>query len=135
MNANTIQKLAQSTLSGNLPFPEIVGRLIAEDVEYYHVDYVRLQFTFYGVDGGVVVAPLTIENLPVVASEFKASALCEAIRDSQQNGQKFTRFSARAIEAGVQGYYAFLRGKRVTYFGRNGDQHIEWFPGAQPKDV
>ena len=32
----------------------------------------------------------------------------------------------------VQGYFAFLRGKRVTYWGRGGDQHTEWFPGAAP---
>jgi len=31
---------------------------------------------------------------------------------------------------GVQGYFAFLRGQRVTYLGRAGDQHTEWFPGA-----
>ena len=37
------------------------------------------------------------------------------------------------MKAGVQGYYAFLRGRRVTYFGRTGDQHTEWFPGAEPK--
>jgi len=37
--------------------------------------------------------------------------------------------------AGVQGCFAFLRGKRVTYFGRQGDQHTEWFPGAEPKPV
>lgn len=135
MNANLIRELAQITISGDLPFPEIVGRLIAEGVEYYHVDYVKLQFTFYGVGGGVVVAPLTIENLPVVASEFNGPALRAAILDSQQNGQKYTRFSARAIEAGVHGYYAFLRGKRVTYLARNGDQHIEWFTSAQPKDT
>ncbi len=34
--------------------------------------------------------------------------------------------------AGVQGYIAFLRGKRVTYWGRTGDQHTEWFPGSVP---
>jgi hypothetical protein len=33
-------------------------------------------------------------------------------------------------QAGVQGYIAFLRGKRVTCWGRTGDQHTEWFPGA-----
>jgi hypothetical protein len=25
----------------------------------------------------------------------------------------------------------FLRGKRVTYWGRTGDQHTEWFPDAK----
>ena len=34
------------------------------------------------------------------------------------------------MAGGVQGYIAFLRGKRVTYWGRAGDQHTEWFPGV-----
>jgi len=24
-----------------------------------------------------------------------------------------------------------LRGKQVMYWGRNGEQHVEWFPGAK----
>ncbi|MEJ2794550.1 DUF1398 family protein [Iodobacter sp. LRB] len=134
MDANIIRELARLTLSGGVPFPEIVGRLIAEGVEYYHVDYVRLQFAFYGIDGGVVVAPLTIEGLPEVASELDGPQLRAAILDSQQNNQPFSRFSVRAMEAGVQAYYAFLRGKRVSYLGRNGDCHVEWFPGALHED-
>ena len=53
-------------------------------------------------------------------------------RDSQQRGQSYRDFTIRAMRSGVQGYYAFLRGKRVTYLGRKGDQHTEWFPGAAP---
>lgn len=134
MNGNHVRQMALASLSGTLPFPEIVRHLIAERIEYYHVDYARLQFTFYGIEGAVIVVPLAIENLPVIADRFDTAALRAAILDSQQNGQKFTRFCARAMEAGVQGYYVFLTGKRVSYFGRNGDQHIEWFPGAQPAD-
>jgi uncharacterized protein YbcV (DUF1398 family) len=134
MNANSVRELAQATLSGALAFPDIVERLIAEGVEYYHVDYVRLQLTFYGVGGGVVVAPLTIESLPEVASDFNGPELRAAILDSQQNGQKFIRFCARAMEAGVQAYYVFLRGGRVMYLGRSGDLHVEWFPGARHGD-
>ena len=52
------------------------------------------------------------------------------IGDSQRNGQNYRDFTHRAMAAGVQGYYAFLRGRRVTYLGRQGDQHTEWFPGA-----
>jgi uncharacterized protein YbcV (DUF1398 family) len=133
MNAIKIHEMALASLAGNLPFLEIVGNLLAEGVEYYHVDYVKLQFSFYGAEGGVVVAPLMIEHLPVIASEFNTDALRAAIVDSQRHGQQFPRFCARAMQAGVQSYYAFLRGKRVTYFGRTGDQHVEWFPGAQPK--
>lgn len=74
----------------------------------------------------------TISFPDVVALDFDAPALKAAILDSQRNGQHFHAFSERAMNAGVQAYFAFLRGKRVTYLGRQGDQHIEWFPGAAP---
>jgi hypothetical protein len=41
-------------------------------------------------------------------------------------------FTRRAMAGGVQGYIAFLRGKRVTYWGRTGDQHTEWSAGSGP---
>lgn len=135
MNANIVHEMARATLAGSLPFPEIVGRLLAEGVEYYRVDYLARQMTFYSEQCGIVVAPLTFEGLPAVATEFDASALRAAILDSQRNGQEFRQFSHRAVLAGVQGYYAFLRGKRVTYLGRQGEQHVEWFPGARPSDA
>ena len=134
MNATTIHILARATQDGSIPFPEIVGCLIEEGVEYYLVDYRTLQFTFYGAMGGVVVAPLTFENLPEVGESFDLVALRAAIHDSQTKGQKFRDFCARAMRAGVQSYYAFLSGQRVMYLGRQGDQHIEWFPGAKPAE-
>lgn len=135
MNADLVQQMARVTLSGGLPFPEIVGNLLAEGVEYYRIDYVAKQMSFYSSAGSVVVAPLTFENLPAVAADFNVPALRAAILDSQRNGQEFRQFSHRAVQAGVQGYYAFLRGQRVTYLGRQGEQHIEWFPGAKPPDA
>lgn len=135
MHADIIRKLAEVTLSGSMPFPEIVGNLIKEGVEYYHVDYVSLSFSFYSASGGVVVAPLAFEGLPGVAIDFNAAELRAAILDSQQNGQKFRQFCIRAAKAGVQSYFAFLRGQRVLYIGRQGDQHVEWFPGAKRKDT
>ena len=135
MNANKIALLAKSTLDGSMPFPEIVGKLIANGVEYYHVDYATSSFTFYIASGAVVIAPLTFEKLPSISEDFDVDALKAAILDSQQHGQKFRAFCERAIQAGVQGYITYLRGKRVTYFGRQGDQHTEWFPGARPNDA
>lgn len=131
MNADVVRKMAEATLKGDMPFPEIVGNLIGEGVEYYHVDYVSRSFSFYSASGGVVVAPLVFEGLPEVASEFNVAELRTAILDSQQNGQKFREFCVRAMKSGVQSYFAFLRGQRVLYVGRQGDQHVEWFPGAK----
>lgn len=132
MNTEIIIESARASLSGSLPFPEIVARLIQAGVEYYHVDYVKLQMTFYDSVGSVTTAPIDYQDLPFVSAEFRLAELRAAILDSQQNGQKFRDFTCRAMSAGVQGFFAFLSGKRVIYLGRAGDQHTEWFPGAGP---
>ena len=132
MNTEVIVQTARATLVGTISFPEVVQRLLAAGVEYYHVDYAGMRKTFYGADGDTVVTPILYEALPPVAPEFSVEALRANILDSQRHGQNYRDFTRRAMEAGVQGYYAFLRGKRVTYLGRQGDQHIEWFPGAAP---
>lgn len=132
MNTQLITVAAHATLNGTKPFPEIVGLLIEAGVEFYHVDYLALSKTYYSGDGATVGTPIPLENLPDVAADFDAEALRANIRDSQQNHQSWPDFTARAMRGGVQGYFAFLRGQRVTYFGRQGDQHTEWFPGAKP---
>lgn len=134
MNANEVSLLAKATLDGSIPFPEIVGKLIANGTEYYHVDYALSTLSFYSTSGAAVIAPITFENSPCISEHLDVAALKAAIVDSQQHGQKFRDFCRRAALAGVQGYTVYLRGKRVIYSGRQGDQHTEWFPGAQPND-
>ena len=132
MNTEIITKAARDTLAGTISFPEVVSQLLSAGVEYYHVDYVGMRKTFYSSDGNAVITPINYENLPPVAADFDVAALKANILDSQRNGQKYRAFTERSIIAGVQSYFAFLRGKRVTYIGRQGDQHVEWFPGAGP---
>ncbi len=132
MNTELIAQAAKATLTGSLPFPQIVGLLIEAGVESYHVDYLAMRKTFYGGSGGTVETTIPLEGLPEIAADFDTGALRANILDSQQNHQTWRDFSARAMQGGVQGYFAFLRGKRVTYYGRQGDQHTEWFPGAGP---
>jgi uncharacterized protein YbcV (DUF1398 family) len=132
MNTEIVAEVSRATLSGSISFPEVVRRLIATGVEYYHVDYVALRKTFYSATGEVVTTPITYEGLPSVAADFDVEGLRAAILDSQRQGLHYRDFSRRAMEAGVQGYIAFLRGQRVTYWGRGGEQHTEWFPGAGP---
>jgi uncharacterized protein YbcV (DUF1398 family) len=134
LDTNAITEAADATLAGTMPFPEVVAKLIAAGVEYYHVDYVGLCKQFYDGAGGRVVTPIYYEGLPPVAPEFDAAALRAAILDSQLKGLKYRDFTERAMAAGVQSYFAFLRGQRVVYLGRTGDQHTEWFPGAQPPE-
>jgi len=133
MNTAIVAQVSRDTLSGAIAFPDVVRQLMKTGVEYYHVDYVALKKSFYSAEGEVVVTPIHYEGLPPVARDLDVAALRADIRDSQQNNQHYRDFTRRAMEAGVQGYIAFLRGQRVTYWGRNGDQHTEWFPGAGPR--
>jgi uncharacterized protein YbcV (DUF1398 family) len=132
METKIVNEVARGTLNGTLSFPDVVRQLLATGVEYYHVDYVAMRKTFYDAAGDTVVTPITYEGLPRVAPDFDVAKLRANILDSQRHGQKYRDFTRRAMEAGVQGYFAFLRGQRVTYFGRGGDEHTEWFPGAGP---
>jgi len=132
METKIVNEVARATLDGTISFPDVVRQLLATGVEYYHVDYVAKRKTFYSAEGDTVVTPITYEGLPRVAPDFDIAKLRANILDSQRHGQKYRDFTRRAMEAGVQGYFAFLRGQRVTYFGRGGDEHTEWFPGAGP---
>lgn len=132
MDKIKIQQISEAVDKGGLSFPEVVKGLLAAGVEYYHVDYAARRKTFYDGAGTVIEKPLQLEDAPPVAPEFQLEALRANIRDSQQRGQPFPDFSRRAMAAGAQGYFAFLRGQRVLYLGRQGDHHTEWFPGAAP---
>jgi uncharacterized protein YbcV (DUF1398 family) len=134
MNTLALTEAAKATLAGTLPFPEIVAKLIAAGVEYYQIDYAGLSQQYYDGAGARVVTPIPLEDLPPIAPELDVAALRAAILDSQTKGQSWPDFSRRAMAAGVQSYFAFLRGQRVTYLGRTGDQHTEWFPSASPRE-
>jgi len=97
-----------------------------------HLDRFTPWKTFYGPAIEVVTSPIPIKGLPPVAGDFRGEPLQAAVFDSQRNGQRFRGFTHRAMESGVLGCFAFLRGRRITCFGRPGDQRTEWFPETNP---
>src|SRR5262245_57269643 len=99
MNSQVILETGRATLAGTISFPEVVEKLVAAGVEYYHVDYVGLRKTFYGGDGDAVVTPIPYEGLPAVARDFSVEGLRAAIVDSQRHGQKYRDFTRRVMAA------------------------------------
>ena len=91
MNTLAITEAAQATLAGTRPFPEIVAKLIATGVEYYHVDDVGLSKQYYDGAGARVVTPIPLNDLPRVAPELDVTALRAAILDSQTKCQSWPR--------------------------------------------
>ncbi len=118
------------TLSGEIAFPEVVRRLLDIGVERYHVDFTRSETTYYLPDGESHVQPLGM-SCDNIATAFSADGVGAAVKRSQRGEHKFPEFVAQATAAGCVGYFAQLTGRRVVYFGRDGDTHVERFPDAK----
>lgn len=115
---------------GSLGFPAIVGRLSAAGFEAYAVDYRRDSQTFYLPDGD----SLELEMAPssgAVAPAFDAAEIERLVRWAQANPADYSylAFSEKAKAAGCAGYLVSFLGRRVVYFGRTAETHVELFPG------
>jgi uncharacterized protein YbcV (DUF1398 family) len=130
MSKQIIIELALATQQGKMTFPQVVQGLLEVGVESYLVDFAAKQKTHYLTDGTTYVVPMVLDPGPI-AAEFNGDDLVAAIRGAQADTVRYPEFVKRSSAAGVIGYWAFLTGKRVTYFGRKGEQHIEEFPKPQ----
>jgi uncharacterized protein YbcV (DUF1398 family) len=128
---NAVQECAVLSAAGKIHFGEVVGRLIKAGIERYHADYSRGENTYYTADGGSCVVPMEHESLPI-ARDFSASGVEAAVRQAQRGEIMYPQFTRHALAAGCVGYFVQISGKCVQYFGRNGEIHTEWFPGAKP---
>jgi len=127
MSKQVIDAVAMATQQGKMTFPQVVKRLLEVGVESYFVDFAAKQKTHYLADGSTHTVPMILDPGPI-AAEFNGAALVAAIRGAQADTVRYPEFVQRSTAAGVIGYWAFLTGKRVSYFGRKGEQHVEEFP-------
>jgi uncharacterized protein YbcV (DUF1398 family) len=131
MSKHVIHELAVATQQGKMTFPQVVKGLLEVGVESYLVDFAAKQKTHYLSDGTTHTVPMILDPGPI-AADFNSAGLVAAIRGAQADSVRYPEFVKRSTAAGVIGYWAFLTGKRVIYFGRKGEQHIEEFPKPQP---
>ena len=131
MSKQAIHELAIATQQGKLTFPQVVIGLIEVGVESYLVDFAAKQKTHYLTDGTTHTVHMILDAGPI-APEFNGAGLVAAIRCAQADTVRYPEFVTRSTASGVIGYWAFLTGKKVIYFGRKGEQHIEEFPKPQP---
>lgn len=115
--------------AGEINFGEVVGRLMNAGIERYHADYCRMETTYYTADGGSCVVPMEHDNAPI-AGTFSAEQVEAAVGQSQRGEIRYQQFTRQALAAGCVGYFVQVTGQCVQYFGRCGEIHTEWFPGA-----
>ncbi len=131
MNTTVIHQVLSETQAGKLNFPEVVRRLLEVGVESYFCDLASAQETFY-MRGGETHLEKMFLPIDPIAEDFSASQLIAAIRGAQADTVRYPKFVQLSAAAGVIAYWAFLTGRKVIYFGRKGEVHIEEFPAAKP---
>ena len=127
MSNQVIHEIAIATQEGKMTFPQVVKGLLEVGVESYFVDFATKQKTHYLADGTTHTVAMILDP-GTISPEFDNAGLVAAIRGAQADTVRYPEFVKRSTAAGVIGYWAFLTGKRVIYFGRKGEQHIEEFP-------
>lgn len=123
-----IEACAQKSHDGLITFPEVLGQLVGVGVQSYFVDY-RLAFTTYYLNSNEAYQiPTEMPTLPV-RSPFKKEEMISAIRRAQGDQVRYPEFLRLTMLAGCVGYMVWITGKHVTYFGAQGETHIEHFSG------
>lgn len=129
------QALARRCLTGaqagTIAFPDIISQLAGAGFDGYQVDYRRNAATYYHGDGSALDLPAHASPVPIAAS-FDVAEVKAAIRDAQAQvpGYTYLGFCDRVRAAGSAGYLVSIPGRRVVYFGRTAETHVELFPGG-----
>lgn len=110
-------------------FPQILAALNAAGIEGYSVDYRRSTKTYFQADGDSLELSFPAVEVPIAAA-FDTDAVQAAIREAQANaaGYTYRGFCEKVMAAGCAGYIVSLLGRRVVYFGRTAETHVEHFP-------
>jgi uncharacterized protein YbcV (DUF1398 family) len=121
------EECLKRSYEGTAGFPAILAALKQAGFEGYLVDYRKGSTTYYLPDGDhlEIACPATPG---AVAASFRADVIEANVRRSQANGHTYREFCEKVKEGGCAGYLVTLLGRRVVYYGRTGECHVEVMP-------
>lgn len=122
-----IEELARKSYAGEMHFGALIGKLHELGIESYFADYRAERITYYAIGGATFTIALHSgsEAMPM---QFDAPAVQDAIRKSQRGEIIYPEFLTLSRQAGTVGYFVWIAGRHVAYYGRCGEVHIERFP-------
>jgi uncharacterized protein YbcV (DUF1398 family) len=125
----TAQRCLDAAYAGTMDFPSIIRALSEAGFEGYDVDFRRGTSTYFRASGESVQLALPASDASVAAA-FHANDVERAVREAQNKapGYTYAGFCAKVKAAGCAGYMVSLLGRRVVYFGRTAETHVEHFP-------
>lgn len=115
------------SMEGIVSFADIVDRLTKAEVGSYWVDFRKQEITYYLTGGSTYSLSLETPTI-TIPTHFSVALVQQAVRGAQQGRLKYPEFMSQAMSAGCIGYMVWIAGEHVTYFGHQGEMHIEHFP-------
>ena len=125
----TARRCLSGSYDGTLDFPSIVRALAEAGFESYSVDFRRGAVIYY-LPSGESLELAAPKAAAAVAPEFDAGRVERAVREAQAQapGYTYRGFCETVKAAGCAGYMVSFLGRRVLYFGRSAEVHVEHFP-------
>ena len=127
---DVVREMSKASDEERITFPKVVKALTDVGIERYHTDLVAARKTYYLPGGDFEETEVHKASAP--ALEFSAEGVEKALRAIQRQEIGYREFCRRIAAAGCVGYLVSFAGRRAVYYGRTGDQYVEWFPGAKP---
>jgi uncharacterized protein YbcV (DUF1398 family) len=127
---SVVEECSRGSEDETLTFPQQLGKLAAVGIEGYYADLRRGIKIYYLPDGESIEVATSKPDVPA-AEKFDAARVEAAVRQSQAGTHTYKEFCRKVMAAGCSGYIVSLLGRRVVYFGRTAETHVEHFPPAK----
>jgi len=124
---SVIRETFNSSNDGRIHFGQVVSALLSVGVESYSVDYRAGRTTYYMPSGETLTLEMETKKVEI-ASDFSATRIKSAILGAQRGEVMYPEFKKLSQAGGCVAYTVWLTGRHVTYYGRNGETHVEDFP-------
>jgi uncharacterized protein YbcV (DUF1398 family) len=123
---DVVREMSEASDAERITFPEVVKALMQVQIERYHADLVTGRKTYYLADGDF--EDVEGHKFGGAATTFSVGGVEKAVRAIQRREIRYREFCRQIADAGCVGYVVSLAGRRAIYYGRTGDEHVEWFP-------
>jgi len=127
---DVVREMSKASDEERITFPEVVNALRKVGIERYHADLIVGRKTYYLPDGDF--EEVEVHKVGGAALRFSAEGVEKAVRAIQRKEIAYRKFCRLIADAGCVGYFVSLAGHRAVYYGRTGDERVEWFPAAKP---
>jgi uncharacterized protein YbcV (DUF1398 family) len=127
---NVVREISKASDEERITFPEVVKSLMEVKIERYHADLVIGRKTYFLATGDF--EEVEVDKVGGAAGEFSAEGVEKVVRAIRRKEIGYRKFCRLIADAGCVGYFVSLAGRRAIYYGRAGDEHVEWFPSAKP---